>query len=338
MKLHERVLSMLRIHEGYCSGEYMARELQVSRNSIWKAVNRLKDEGYAVKSSTRNGYCLESVGNAMLPSDISAALEPHTKQLKLQIKESVTSTNDEIKRLAEEGVPEGTVLIAHEQTMGKGRLGRSFHSPYGTGLYMSILLRPAFSATQALFITTGAAVAVCRGIEAVTPKKAEIKWVNDIYIEGKKVCGILTEAATDLENGGLHYAVLGIGINVREPEEGFPEELRETAAALFQDSVPEGLRTKLSAAILNAFFHLYQALDDRSFMQEYKERSFFIGRRVRLLRGNTVVSGIVQDIDEEAAIIMELDSGQIERFIAGEVQIDKKDLFNGGSKRNEMEE
>lgn len=219
------------------------------------------------------------------------------------------------------------VLLAQEQTQGKGRLGRTFFSPKGTGLYMSVLLRPRFSAEEALSITTAAAVAVAEAVDQVTGQHARIKWVNDVYLRGRKVCGILTEAAVDFESGGLQYAVLGMGINIREPEGGFSPELAQVAGALFPGEVPAGARTRLAAAILNRFFSYYQALPDRTFMKAYAERSLLTGMEVTYTQGDRAGEGLVLGVDEEARLLLRLPDGREQAFSAGEVQI-KKDFLD----------
>ncbi len=244
-------------------------------------------------------------------------------KIDLEIRETVGSTNTVVKELAEQGAPEGTVLIADRQTAGRGRLGRSFHSPSGTGLYMSILLRPGFSAEDALSITTAAAVAVAAAVEKVTGETAKIKWVNDVYLRGRKICGILTEAAADLSSGGLRYAVLGIGVNVLEPEGGFPEEISDVAGALFAKAPETDVRAALAAEILNFFWEYYKALPVRTFLSEYKRRSLLTGMEIAFTRGNEQSRGTVLGIDDKARLLVELDNGGTEAFSAGEVQIDK---------------
>lgn len=247
-------------------------------------------------------------------------------KLQIEVRKTVGSTNTVVKELAEQGAPEGTVLIADRQTAGKGRLGRSFHSPSGTGLYMSVLLRPGFSAEDALSITTAAAVAVAAAVEKATGETAKIKWVNDVYLRGRKVCGILTEAAANLSSGGLRYAVLGIGVNVLEPEGGFPKEISNVAGALFAKAPKTDVRAALAAEILNSFWEFYEALPLRSFLSEYKRRSLLTGMEITFTRGNEQSRGTVLGIDDEARLLVELDNGGKEAFSAGEVQIDKEFL------------
>ena len=240
---------------------------------------------------------------------------------------TVTSTNDMLKELARKGAPERGVFIAQAQTAGKGRKGRSFYSPDDTGLYLSILLRPSFSAKEALAITTIAAVAAAKAIEAVSGKKTGIKWVNDVYLNGKKCVGILTEAAAD-EGESLRYAVMGIGFNLYEPEGGFPEEIRSIAGAVFDREERQGepVRELLSAAFLNEFFALYDALPARSYMDDYRERSLAIGQMVELyspthekLEGEPPVKVI--GIGDAAELLVQYPDGKVRTVLSGDISI-----------------
>ena len=244
----------------------------------------------------------------------------------IDVRDSVTSTNTVLKAIAEQGGAEGMILIAQQQTQGKGRLGRTFLSPKGTGLYISILLRPKFSAEESLCITTAAAVAVAEAIDEATGQHAMIKWVNDVYLRGRKVCGILTEASVDFENSGLNYAIVGIGVNIQEPPGGFAPEIRDVAGALYQGEVPSGMRTKLAAEIVNRFFGLYTNLTQRPFMKSYRERSLLTGLEVTFAQGESIQEGLVLGVDDEARLRVRLKSGEERLFSAGEVNI-KKDFL-----------
>ena len=218
-----QVLELLTENSGkFFSGEEIATELGVSRNAVWKAVNSLKFEGYKIEAVKNKGYALSSTTDVISVKGIKKYLK---SDLDIEVYKEVTSTNTMLKERGSQGAKEGQVIIANMQTAGRGRIGRTFHSPSDTGIYMSILLRPTDLIPQdAVKITTLAAVCACEAIENVSGKSAAIKWVNDIFMDGLKVCGILTEAAMSLESGNLDYVVLGIGLNAYEPEGGFPEE------------------------------------------------------------------------------------------------------------------
>lgn len=232
----ERVLRALEAREGaHVSGAQLARELGVTRNSVWKAVNALRREGYHIDATTNRGYALSHEDDLLSASGIRCFL-PADAPLLPTVRKSLDSTNAEALRRAVDGAPEGTVIVAEEQTAGRGRRGRSFFSPAGTGIYLSILVRPALAAERAHLLTCSAAVAVAEAIEACAGVDASIKWVNDVYCRGKKVAGILTEGSFDLEGGVLQHAVVGIGVNVRPPHAGFPAEIAERAGAVLPAS------------------------------------------------------------------------------------------------------
>lgn len=326
MNMAGKVLELLEDSETPMSGEEMAERLGVTRNSVWKAVQKLREAGYEIGAGTNRGYQLLSGGNVLSPENIRRRLTGPARCVAIDVRETVTSTNTFLKELAERGGAEGMTVIAEQQTGGKGRLGRSFLSPKGTGLYMSVLLRPKFSAEQSLSITTAAAVAVAEAVEAVTGKKAMIKWVNDVYLDGYKICGILTEASIDFESGGLHYAVLGIGVNIRLPEGGFPDPVREVAGALYDRDPPPGTAVSLAAEILNRFFRFYDRLEERPFLKEYQRRSLLDGMKIDFSRGKERFAGTVLGIDDEARLRIRLSNGQTMAFSAGEVDVDKSFL------------
>lgn len=226
------------------------------------------------------------------------------------------STNQDLRAAAKEGAPEGTVLFAEEQTAGRGRLGRSFFSPKGSGLYFSILLRP--QGGDATKITAAAGVAVARAVEEILGLDLKIKWVNDLYYQGKKVCGILAEGVID-QKGGFEYCILGIGLNVAAPKEGFGE-LDQIAGALLEQT-DEMQRAALAAAVLDHFFAIYRQLDDGAYMREYQARSFLQGRKIILARGEEEIPCIVEGINDEGALLAVDTQGEHHAFTSGEVQI-----------------
>ncbi len=318
MTIKEQILSVLEQNKGKSvSGEQLANMLFCSRNAVWKAVKVLQNEGYAIEAVTKKGYCLSKENTILSPQSVEPYLE---FPLRILTVPEVDSTNNELKKMAEAGEPEGTVLVANRQTGGKGRMGRQFFSPGDSGLYMSVLLRPKLSAEDALLITTAAAVAVAKAIEALSGKKAGIKWVNDIFVDGKKVCGILTEAAVDFESGGLQYAVLGIGINVCPPTGGFPPAVRDVAGAVFKNQIGD-IKSRLCAGVLNHFFEIYQMLAEKRFMQEYQASSIVIGKRVTVVKGESEAQALVKGIDDNANLIVQYDDGSVKTLSSGEIRI-----------------
>ncbi len=238
---------------------------------------------------------------------------------RVSVVDETTSTNGDVKALAEAGEPAGYVLIADRQTRGRGRLDRTFYSPQGTGLYLSLLLRPQCPAIEGIFLTTVAAVAAARAVQSAFGLDVGIKWVNDLYYKERKVCGILTESYTDLESGILQYAVCGIGFNVFAPPEGFPKELSGIAGVLL-DSYDEGARIRLAAAFLNEF---YRAMtEDRSaILEEYRRRSILIGKTVTSPTGTFEGTAEALGIDDTAGLIVRFGDGTQTVLSAGEVSV-----------------
>ena len=232
--------------------------------------------------------------------------------------ECISSTNDEMKRRATEGTGEIAVLIAESQTKGKGTKGRSFFSPDGSGCYMSILLRPSYPAEECTLLTTVAAVATAEAIEKFTDNTAQIKWVNDIYIARKKVAGILTEASLSKNGSVLDYAVVGIGINLRDPQGGFPEEIKDIASSINLD--PEK-KNEFIAEVINNFVGYYKKLTAREYLGEYRERLFFIGETVRVTQGDSSYEAKAVDIDDMCHLIVKTDSGETKTLFAGEITV-----------------
>ena len=319
--LKEQVLALLwEARDEYISGAELAGQLGVSRTAVWKAIGQLKAQGYLIESVTNRGYRLSSRSDVLSAAGVEKYLK--NQSLNIRVVDTVDSTNAAMKRMAAEGAPQGSVLIANQQSAGRGRMGRSFFSPPGTGIYMSLLLRPRMDAQRATLVTASAAVAVAEAIEQLSGEPVQIKWVNDVLFHGRKVCGILTEAAMDFESGMIDYVVPGIGVNTAVPEEGFPPELQGIAGAAFGAAwVPE-LRCRLAAEILDRFMGYYACLGSRDCYEAYKSRSVVLGKDVQLLSpGREAIPARVLDIDEDFALIVETGDGQVQRVNAGEVSL-----------------
>ena len=250
---------------------------------------------------------------------VQARLGELARVMSVEVTDVCVSTNLTLKARAAE-LPAWHVLIARRQTGGRGRMGRSFCSPEGSGLYMSVLLRPSLAAEDVPLITTAAAVAVCRAVEELGADRAWIKWVNDVLIHGKKVCGILTEAGFDGRSGGLDYAVLGVGVNVTEPPGGFPPEIADIAGAVFPPG-RQDMRERLAAAFLRQFYTIYAALPDRSFTAEYRDRSCLAGRYVNVLRDGGAREALVLAVDGRCRLCVRYLDGTEEALFSGEVSI-----------------
>ena len=321
MSVKDDLLTLLDRNRGrYISGAQIAEHLRVSRTAVWKAIKSLEDDGYRISAVTNRGYSLSEDTDILSVQSVSKYLDGPARDLRLNVFKSLSSTNLFARERALQGEPEGLAVLADRQTLGRGRLDRVFFSPSGTGLYMSLLLRPRLSVGDALLLTTAAAVAVAEAIEEASGKKTQIKWVNDILIDGKKVSGILTDAALSLENGGVDYAIVGIGINVLPPAGGFPPALREIAAPVFQAGGGD-LRSHLAGSVLNRLTRYYTNLSDRTFFPAYRERLFFLGKTVTVLKKSGPVQATALGIDENFRLRVRYDGGQEELLSNGEIRI-----------------
>ena len=315
------VLALLQKREGdYLSGEELARGLSLSRTAVWKAIGQLRAEGYPIESVTRRGYRLLPGGDVLSAEGIQKHLRH--RELRLEVYRSVDSTNTQLKLRAERGEPAGLVLLAQEQTAGRGRMGRSFYSPEGGGLYMSVLYRPSSPAADAVRITACAAVAVAGTIEELSGRPAQIKWVNDVLVDGKKVCGILTEAALDCESGLFRHLIVGIGVNTAVPDGDYPETLRGVAGSAFASAPLPQLRCRLAAGILDRLTDYMEDPGSERCFEAYRARSVVLGRRVTLLSpGRESVEAEVLGLERDYSLRVRLDDGT-ERFVSsGEVSV-----------------
>ncbi len=323
MKTKDRILQLLINHRGeYLSGERLSEELNVSRCAVWKGIEGLRNEGYIITGVTRLGYMLSDNDDTVTSDGIRALLPaPACNIFDINVVKLTGSTNADAKRASILGAPEGYVMIAGEQSAGRGRLGRQFYSPGGSGLYLSILFRPRkLPADEAVLITTAAALAVCEAIEEVVGEKATIKWVNDIFVGDRKVCGILTEARFDTESGTVGAAVLGIGINVYPPQGGFPTEIDGVAGVLLNERTPN-VRNRLCASILCRVLRYYQKLGTESHIDEYRRRCFIIGKKITVVRGNASKAATAYGIDDAYHLLVEYENGEREALSSGEISI-----------------
>lgn len=319
MSVKENVLKVLENRrDNFISGEDLAKNLGVSRNAVWKAVKSLQNEGYDINAVTNKGYCLLSNSDVISTMGIKKYLK-NSENYDIKVYKTLSSTNTVAKEMASKGVKEGTVIVAEEQTAGRGRQGKTFYSPSKTGVYMSIILRPKITAEQSLNITTASAVAVCKVIEEVCNRPAKIKWVNDVYCDDKKVCGILTEASFGLESGYIEYVVLGIGINVKPPKNGFPDDINDIASYVTQIQTTD-VRNKIIAKVIEYFWDYYLKLSEMTYFDEYRKRNILVGRDVYILKSDNKVQAKAIGIDENCGLIVENENGR-QILTAGEVSI-----------------
>lgn len=322
MSVKEQVQKLLEENrDKSLSGQEIADRLGVTRAAVWKAVNALKKEGYQIEAANNRGYVLAQESDVLSESGIRMELEERYRDSEIHVYKEIDSTNQEVKRRAIDGAPERMAILSEQQSAGKGRKGRAFYSPAGTGIYMSVLFRPTVEQSKdVVLITTAASVAVCRAIRTVLGEEPEIKWVNDVYFRGKKVCGILTEAVSDFESGHIGTVVVGIGINYRVPDNGFPEEIRDIAGAVCGEDrmVP---RNTLVAAILNELYSLYEGLSERTFIEDYRKLSNVIGKKVRFTSGKSWVEAKALDVDRDGGLVVELENGEKQVLRTGEITL-----------------
>lgn len=322
MNVKEAVLKIIaESGEKYISGAQIANEIGVSRNAVWKAVKSLETEGFVFEAASNRGYRISSSNNRLSAELISAQLPNSEKEHNIIVLEETDSTNNYAKKLASNGAAGGTAVIADKQTSGKGRLGRSFSSPSGTGLYMSMIIRPKISLESAQLITACTAVAAAEAVEKLCGRDVSIKWVNDLYMNGKKICGILTEASLSLENKSLDYAVIGIGINVRSIRNIFGSELINVATSIEDETGLQISRSKLCAEIICLLEKRLDEIESRSFLDDYRRREMLTGNIISAQSGGKTITGTAVGIDDNASIIVEMCDGSRKTFSSGEANL-----------------
>lgn len=305
----------------YISGQEIAKEIGVSRAAIWKAIQSLKEEGYFIESVTNKGYKLLPSNDILSEEGIRINLIEKYAGRKIIVLNSVDSTNAYAKKLGIDSAEHGTIVVADEQTKGRGRFGRTFFSKQGKGIYLSVILRPQIEISGIAFSTVVSAVAVLRALKRFTDEEIRIKWVNDLYVRDKKVCGILTELVSDMETGSVDFIVAGIGININASEEDFSEEIRGIAGSLKPDKTS---RNEIIAAICNELFDIFEDLDKEEIMAQYKMHQLALGKTVRFHKDGKWYEGLAQDIDDSGALIVEC-SGEKLLLQSGEISIKIKE-------------
>ncbi len=313
-RVKERVKALL-FERRELSGEEAAKSLSVSRAAVWKAVEALRAEGLPVEAVRGLGYRLVRGSDVLC----EAALQAELPQLPLRVLPLVDSTNLEAKRWALEGAPHGALVVAEKQQAGRGRMGRLFESPPG-GLYMSVVLRPENGQAGLSLLTAAAAVAACRAVAGLCGRQLCIKWVNDLFWEGKKCCGILTEGVAGLESGGFEYLVCGIGINYTTPSAAFPAALQQQAVSIYPEGSAPVPRVRLAAEIHQNLMALFAALPRADFLDEYRKRNLVPGRRVQVM-ASPPYEALALGIDGEARLLVRRDDGEELALSAGEVSV-----------------
>lgn len=321
MSVKKDLLALLTENVGdYISGEEIAERLGCTRGAIWKAVKSLNNEGYNITGVNNKGYMLGDQSDVLDEKAIHNYLGSEYANMDIHIHKVIDSTNTEISRLSAAGAREGTVVIAAEQTAGKGRRGRSFYSPAESGIYMSILLRPSLPMEESVRITTAAASSVAEAIEEVTGIPAGIKWVNDIYVGDSKVCGILTEASFSIEDNKLDCIVLGIGINLYQPDADFPEDIKNVAGFIC-DKKSFSYKNKLIASIIRRFMEYYANIGQGTYMEAYRKRLLWIGKKINIIAGDKKEPAVLLGVDEECHLRVRYDNGSEDAISSGEISI-----------------
>ncbi|MDE7070879.1 MAG: biotin--[acetyl-CoA-carboxylase] ligase [Clostridia bacterium] len=319
MALKQRILQLLENSRGQAlSGQQIADQLSVSRASVWKGVKALQLEGYKIVATTNKGYVLLSSNDILSEQSLRACLDPKYADIEVVALKTSPSTNAEaMTRLMSGQLRHGALIVADEQTNGRGRMGKTFFSPK-KGIYMSVSLCKSIENMQdVMVITPATAVAVRRSIAKLTGIDAKIKWVNDLYIGKKKVCGILTQADIDFESGKAGTFIVGIGINFVEQD--FPDDIKDKACALFTGE-PTITRSQLIAEIYDNLISLTSDLTDRTFMQEYKEHSMVIGKEISYVINCEDKRGKVIDIDNDGGLVIQ-EGDTIRKLTCGEISI-----------------
>ena len=318
------VLSLLQASgQSFLSGETMSRQLGITRAAVWKQIKRLRESGYEIEAVTNLGYRLVREPETLDRQKIRADLAGHPWSQLITVLDTVDSTNNYAKRQALLGAPSGSVYVSDEQTGGRGRQGRQFLSPKGRGIYLTVLLRPGCGPAELAHLTAMAAVAACNAVERVCQIRPEIKWTNDLILEGKKCAGILSEMSVEWESSTLEYVVVGIGINCTHTPEDFPEALREKAASIAMVTGQEVNRNELTAELIRQFCRMSEELlsGKEQWMQQYAKDCLTLGKQVRIVRGNTTRTGTATGIDENGALIVRFDSGETGVVFSGEVSV-----------------
>lgn len=315
------VLRMLKETDGYLSGQEICEKLSVSRTAVWKVIKQLEAEGYRIEAIRNKGYRLVEAGDVLNKAELESSIFTKWAGKDVRYFYETDSTNNAARQAAEEGAPHGTLAVADHQDAGKGRRGRTWSSPHGTGIFMSILTRPELHPSCASMLTLVAALAVSEAVETVCGVRPSIKWPNDIVLNGKKLCGILTEMSTELEC--IHYVVTGIGINANM--ESFPEEISAVATSLFLETGEKVKRSRLIGAVMESFekyYDRFMEIGDMSGLQEeYNSRLANAGRQVRVLSPGNEYTGTAVGIDETGELLVKMDDGEIRRVISGEVSV-----------------
>lgn len=319
--MKSEILALLRKRDGFVSGQELCQRFGVSRTAVWKAVNQLKKEGYDISAVRNKGYLLAAEHELFGRNELESRMETRWAGRRVLFFDSLNSTNLRAKQEAENGADQGTLVVADMQTAGRGRRGRSWSSPPGTNAYFTLILKPEYVPDRAPMVTLVMAMAVAEGIRETCGAEAFIKWPNDIVIDGRKVCGILTEMST--ERDYIHHVVVGAGINVGRQD--FPPEIQATAVCLEEICGREVSRTSLIVNVMRYFEEYYDRFcetADLSRLQEaYNRRLINRDREIRVLDPRGAYDGVSRGINGAGELLVELGDGSRVNVYAGEVSV-----------------
>lgn len=310
---HQVLKYLISNSNNYISGQKLAYELGKTRASVWKAIKSLQAEGFQIDAVTNKGYRINDKNDILNEEILNAGLE---NELRVFYYPSIDSTNNQAKKLIAQDNTEDLLVVAEEQTAGRGRQGKSFYSPALTGVYFSVVTHPMTELANAVTATTVAAVAVCRAIEKLTDRKPKIKWVNDVYLDDKKVCGILTEAVSDFETQTVTSVIVGIGMNIKTV--AFPHGV-ENAGALGVDIK----RAELVCAVTNELLKLSKS-SWNDVISYYRSHSMLIGEKINFIQNGRITPATAVSIDEQGGLIVELEDSKQITLKSGEISIRKR--------------
>lgn len=315
------ILKLLKECDRYVSGQELCDHFKVSRTAVWKIINQLKKEGYRIDAVRNRGYRLVESADVITVAELESRMKPGLAGSHIEYWEEIDSTNNRVKRLGEEGALNGTLVTADCQTAGRGRRGRSWVSDKGTGIWMSLLLRPDIPPVSASMLTLAAALAVAAGIGEATGLNARIKWPNDIVIRKRKVCGILTEMSAESDH--VHYVVIGIGINANTKQ--FPQDLQNKATSLYLEGGKTVIRSHIITLVMAAFNRYYESFlktgDLSLLLDEYQGKLANKGQEVLVMSAGGDYKGFCLGVDETGELLVQMQDGTVKRVVSGEVSV-----------------
>lgn len=322
MALKDQIIELLENNKGtYLSGQCLAEKLGVSRAAVWKSIHSLCQIGYPIDAVNNKGYCLSDKADILSRPGIEKYLQQSAISWDIHVKDQVSSTNHLVKKLSEDNASEGYVLFADSQSTGKGRNGKAFFSPADTGIYLSMLLYPKdYSSADAVKLTTMAAAAMCDSIATVCGAAPKIKWLNDIFVNNRKICGILTEGDLSLESNRLERVVLGLGLNMYPPKDGFPDSIKSTAGPLLNHPLNDG-KNHLAACFLNRFSFYYTACSANLLLEQYRKYFMLTNQEITFQFHGDKLTGIVTGIDAQYRLVVRLKNQQTGYYAPGDIQL-----------------